>query len=432
MYSNTGAAEARIGALLADAQRQLQRGRPTEALAIQHAAAGEGRNLVGRYPDDPRLRQGLGSMLYNLASMLLAAGQPAAAVPELDDCHDQYAALIGAVADAELLCADVQARRGLAQVMLGRAASAIVDADAGVLGYLVATGGDLDHPRRPDLARVLSMNAAVLARHGDPDLAIASADAAVAYYTYPGDGSLDAQLSAEDSRYALSAATVSALLNLAGGRIADGLEQALVIVDSVPAGDVPEPLEWQLTRVGELLTHDRRIPYPVDMGRDIAESLIPVVRGRGLLWVPDARPVGPSDPPGAGWPGGELPPTLAAALERHGTGADDAALAAELTTSQPRHLLWTPSMRWLPRLPLAGVLRLAELASEVLPRAYADGLRLTLDAHALLATAHRPRSAITTPAPDEYVPAWRRLLTQAAAVCRAAGDDALAEDLAGT
>ena len=86
-------------------------------------------------------------------------------------------------------------------------------------------------------------------------------------------------------------------------------------------------------------------------------------------------------------------------------------------------------MRWPDHCLTCG-LRLAELAIEALPLAYADGLRLALDAHALLAAGHqRPKETGTT-APGQYVPTWRRLLAEAAAACRAVGDNALAEDLA--
>jgi tetratricopeptide (TPR) repeat protein len=184
MYRNTRAAEARISVLLADAQRQLGHGLLAEGIATQRDAAGEARELAARFHDDLRLRQGLASILYNLASMLVSAGDDAAAVPELDQCLTLYESLDGAVAEAGLLCADVRARRGLALARLGRCASAIVDADAAVLTYLGATQGDLDAPLRRDLARVLSVNAAVLASHGDPDLAVAAGEGALMHYAH--------------------------------------------------------------------------------------------------------------------------------------------------------------------------------------------------------------------------------------------------------
>ena len=85
-------------------------------------------------------------------------------------------------------------------------------------------------------------------------------------------------------------------------------------------------------------------------------------------------------------------------------------------------------MRW-PASRLTCGLRLAELAIEALPLAYADGLRLALDAHALLAAGNQQCQKTDTMAAGQYVPTWRRLLAETAAACRASGDDALAGDL---
>lgn len=429
MYRNFGAAEARISALLDDAQRQLGQGRQADALATQREAAGEARELVARFPDELRLRQGLASLLYNFGSMLINAGEPAAAVPELDDSHDRYASLIGAVADAELLCADVRARRGLAQAFRGWAASAIADADAAVRAYAEATARDFDHPRRPDLARVLALNAVVQARHGDPDLAAASADAALEYYAYPVYQSLGAQIPADYGGYLHSASTVSALFNLATGEFGQAYTAAWIIAGNLEPSDAKRALESRLGHFGDLLAADPPSPIPAAVVHDLAESLATVVRGRVLLWLPGARQPDPWQPPGTGQPARDLPPTLAAVLSRHATGTDDRALAVSLTATQRAEPQWTPSMRRPPGLPIAGVLRLAELAIETLPGDYADGLRLALDTHALLATAHAPRQAAGAPAPGEYVSQWRRLLAETAAAARAAGDHALAEDL---
>jgi tetratricopeptide (TPR) repeat protein len=432
MFQSPGSVEARIVALLADAQRQLGRGQHGEAVAKQREAAVQARKLAVVLPDDVRVRQGLASVLYNLASMLVSAGDMAAAVPELDDCLDVYGSLAGAVADTGLLCADVHARRGLARAALGRAASAIVDADAAVLAYLEATGGDLDHPLRRDLARVLSVNAAVLARQGDPGLAVASADAALMYYGSAAGQSPVGRLPAEDGGYLRTAAAVSALFNLASGRLTEGLYPALVIVSNLEPGEARERLESGIARVDRLLARseedNRPIVDPAGIGRKLAEFLILALRDTGVLWLPDGVPV-PGQLLGTSWPDGDLPPTLEEALGRHASGPRDADLATGLTAGQPRELVWTPSMRW-PGHSLTRGLRLAELAIEALPLAYADGLRLALDAHALLAAGDpRPKETDTT-APGQYVPTWRRLLAETAAACRAAGDDALAEDLA--
>jgi hypothetical protein len=383
-------------------------------------------------PGDVRVRQGLASILYNLASMLVSTGDMAAAVPELDDCLNLYESLADAVADARLQCADVRARRGLAQAGLGRAASAIADADAAVLAYAVATGGDPDHPLRRDLARVLSVNAAVLARQGDPGLAVTSADAALMYYRSAAEQSANGQLPAEDGGYLRTAVTVSALFNLASGRLAERLYPVLVLLSSLEPGEARRQLETGIMRVDNLLARseegNRPVKDPAGIGRTLAEFLILAVRDSGVLWLPDGVPV-PGRLPGTSWPDGDLPPTLEDALGRHATGPDDTGLSAGLADGQPRELVWTPSMRW-PASHLTCGLRLAELAIEALPLAYADGLRLALDAHALLAAGNQRRKETDTMAPGQYAPTWRRLLAETAAACRASGDDALAEDLA--
>jgi hypothetical protein len=365
--------------------------------------------------------------------VLVSTGDPVAAVPELDDCHDLYESLTGAVADADLMCADVRARRGLALAMLGQAASAIVDASSAVLAYLDATARDPGHSRWCDLARVLSVNAAVLARRGDRGLAVASAAAALSYYESAAQRS-PSQGQAEAPGYLHTAAAVSALFNLAAGRLTEGYLPALVIVSSLEPGTARDRLEAQLGLIARLLARSEETNQPItgsaELGRALAESLIPELQGRNLLWVPDATPPKLSEPPGTSWPGGALPPTLEEALSRHAAGTADEDLIAGLAAGQPRELVWTASMRW-PRRRLAYGQRLAELAVEALPRAYADGLRLALDAHALLAAGHQQRNKTATTAPGEYLPTWRRLLAETAAACRAAGDDALAEDLAG-
>jgi tetratricopeptide (TPR) repeat protein len=434
MDRSSESAEARISALLADVHRQIGHGRAAEAMTIQREAAAEARTLAARFPEDLRLRQGLASILYNLAAILVSTGDLAGAVPELDDCLDLYESLSGAIADAGLLSADVRARRGLARAGLGQAASAVADIGAALTAYLWTTGGDPDHPLGRDVARILSANAVVLARQGDPDLAVASADAALGYYAAAAERSPGGWLPAQDGEYLRPAAAVSAMFHLAAGQLSEGFYAAVIIANLAPE-EVTESLEAELSEVGSLLKRSEEashpIPYPVEFGRMLAGALLPVLRDQGVPWLPGGQP-GPAQPGKgeAGWPGWTIQPTLAAALSRHATRPRDADLVTDLTAGQPPELIWTPSMRW-PGRELDRGLRLAELAIEVLPRAYADGLRLALDAHALLAAGHRRQDEVAANAPSGYISAWRLLLTETAIACRAAGDYALAEDLAG-
>src|SRR5699024_739023 len=110
---------------------------------------------------------------------LLTAGRPEQAARALDEAEQAYGRLSPrrfAVADR---IADVQARRALAYGLAGAGGSAIVDAHAAAVHYRRANGDDPGGPRSLDLARVLAVNADVLAAYGDPDLAVSSADLAV-------------------------------------------------------------------------------------------------------------------------------------------------------------------------------------------------------------------------------------------------------------
>lgn len=149
-------------------------------------AAALGRELVAAHPGDPRCLQRLGGALYGLAASYTAVGRPAEAVAVLDECEQAYRGLAGTHDPAPLL-ADVRARRGLAQWERGHIASAVLELDRAVREYVRLA--DEDDQLAPDLARVLAVNARVLADVGDPDLAVASADLAVRQS--PGGGAPD-------------------------------------------------------------------------------------------------------------------------------------------------------------------------------------------------------------------------------------------------
>lgn len=429
MDQSPGSVEARIVMLLAEARRLLESGRVAQALSRQRAAVDEARRLTVLLPKDMRLRQGLASVLYNYASILVSCGDPATAVPALDECLGLYLSLVGVVPNGELLCADVRARRGLALGTLGRAASAAADTDAAVVAYLTATEGDVDHPLGRDVARVLCMNAAVLARSGDPGLALVSADAALAYYLRAAELQPTGQLLAEDGGYLCSAASVSAMFHLAAGRLADGFYAAEVVASSVEPARFTESLSREMGMVQRLLARSAQVghpvPNPLDLGRMLAAALLPVLRGTSVLWLPPGEP-GPGQPGDSGWPGWEIQPTLEEALARRAVGSADADLGEALAPGQPRELVFSASMRW-PGQRLERGARLAQLAVKVLPDAYEDGLRLALDAHVLLTSGQR--SEVGAAGRDVHL-LHQRLLERAAAACRAAGDAALGEDLA--
>ncbi|MFY1695894.1 MULTISPECIES: hypothetical protein [unclassified Solwaraspora] len=418
-----------------------RRGDWAGAIDHQRRAVALADELVAAAPDDAALRAGLGGLHYRLGSLHLAAGDPATAVAALDDAERAYAGSVGTVADAELSLADVLARRALAQSVRGWAASAEVDADGAVAIYLAVTGGDPAHPQRRDLARTLATNAATLASDGDPQVAVASANAALGYYGQPdsdsgggddpdttddsvaagADGDTTDDSDSADGGYVFSAAAVSALLNFVDGRVVDGFLPAATIVARLPPDEDRQALEAELRVVdGMLSAAGTPVPFPPEFGRSLARLVLPNLRGRGLLWVPSSQ-----------WLDRAVAPTLPAAVQRHAGAAGQPTLAQELAGQDRPELIWTTPMRWWSGLSLDTVSRLAALAVEVLPRAYGDGRRLVLAAHTLFATAHRPRQGQPVPGPTAYLPTWQRLLEVAVDQCRVAGDDALAADLDG-
>lgn|GEM_PF-3394025 len=421
-------AESRIDELVGESADHSRRGDWSTAVRCQRQAVELAGELLDDAPDDVSRQTGLGGLCYRLGALHLADRDPAAAVAALDDAVRAYAGLVGTVPDAELSLADVLARRGLAQSVRGWAASAEVDADAAVLAYLSVTGGDPAHPRRRDLARVLASNAATLAPAGDPQLAIASANAALGYYGH-GDEADEADEADEggdgsdgtvDSGYVHSAAVVSALLNFVDGRVVEGFVPAAVIAAGLPPGQARQALEAELRVVDGLLSMaGGPVPFPPEMGRSLARLVLPTVRGRGLLWVPADD-----------WLDRAAQPTLTAVLQRHTAGAGPATPLATATPGSDPALLWTTSMRWLSGLPLEAAVQLATVAVDVLPTAsaYADGRRLALAAHALLASAYRAAPDRPPQDPAAYLPGWQRLLEVATDSCRAAGDHALADD----
>ncbi|MFV2027867.1 hypothetical protein ACFHWV_25115 [Micromonospora sp. LOL_028] len=321
--------------------------------------------------------------------------------------------------DAELTLADVLARRGLAQSVRGWAASAEVDVDTAVLACLSVTGGDPAHPRRRDLARVLASNAATLAPDGDPQLAIASANAALGYYGHPDAGGNDADDSV-DSGYVHSAAVVSALLNFVDGRVVEGFVPAAVIAAGLPPGQARQALEAELRVVDGLLSMaGGPVPFPPEMGRSLARLVLLTVRDRGLLWVPADD-----------WLDRAAQPTLTAVAQRHTAGAGQATPLETATTpairrcSGPHRRGGCPGCRWRRR-----------CSWRRSPSTYCPRRRRTPTDGGW----HRPRTrcspAHTGPPPDRpppepaaYLPVWQRLLEVATGSCRAAGDHPLADD----
>ena len=133
-------------------------------------------------------RPGDAGAVRELASRLRDGAEdarPAEAIAALEESERLYASLPGDGALAAL--ADVRCRKGQAQAAAGHGASAVLTLDESLSGY-DAVGANRPHsPYSLDYAQAFLVNADILRRYGDPDLAVASADGAIRQYLHNRD-----------------------------------------------------------------------------------------------------------------------------------------------------------------------------------------------------------------------------------------------------
>lgn len=362
-----GRSAARIGNGAAAIRAYLAAGEAIRALA------GSGR---------PRDDLVVGDVHYELGAAMLAAGGPDEAVRALDEAEAAYGRLSPRRFPAADRTADVQARRATAYGLAGAGGSAIVDAQSAVLHYRQSVGEDPDDPRQLDVARVLAVNADVLAAYGDPDLAVSSADLAVRRYLQHGGGADD------DVHRALA---VAVAVHGAHGRH-DLADQAGTVTRRLgrPPGGVPTVLALR-----------QRSTRPPALAVTVATALDAARRrlGRQPPRIGDRAVVRPAVDV-------ELVVPLDRALVPLGPGNRSADAAARLGGT------------------------LARLAVDLLPLDAVRGTRLGLEAHALLAGASRLESEMLRYQLPSLGPSWAAVLLACSRRAEDDGDPALALDLA--
>ncbi|MEV1290167.1 hypothetical protein [Micromonospora sp. NPDC049679] len=399
--------------LLDHAQRERVAGRRDEALRAQLDALELIRALADAHPGDPRHQQATASALYTLAAMQTQVALFAEALGSLAECEQLYLSLgdMGFL-DATPLAADVRVRRAHTLMLQGRGASAVPEMDSAMATYAELDEADESNALRRDLARVLAMNAVVLARFGDPDLACASADSALRIYlsnvTSPGTFTVQG----EDAGYLRQAAAVGAALHVQHGRPEIGL--------------VAANFGLQLTGQGGAgaLDHVRSLTDNVDQLSP--EDLAALDRE----FTRSMRRVTQCEAP----PGSEIDrlqrTTLSGALtvaEDHGTATE---LADVLTRPVADGEIVFPAQRCPSQIAALRARQLGALALDVLPTAPIDGLRIALEAHYLFASASRAQVAALRYQLQDFGPIWARALLASSAAFEARGQLPMALDLA--
>jgi tetratricopeptide (TPR) repeat protein len=376
-------AEDEAAALIRRGRTAARIGDRTAAVQAYLAAGAAIRTLAES--KNPRDHQVLGDVQYELGEALLSAGRPDEAVRVLDEAEAAYGRLSRRYPAADRI-ADVQARRATAYGLAGAGASAIVDAQSAVLHYRQSVGDDPDDPRQLDVARVLAVNADVLAAYGDPDLAVSSADLAVRRYLQHG-GAGGAQLH--------RALAVAVAVHGAHGRH-DLADQAGTVTRRV--GGPPGGASGGVPTVLAIRQRSSRPPalaVTVATALDAARQRL----GRQPPQIGDRAVVRPAVDV-------ELVVPLDRVLVPLGPGDRSADAAARLGGT------------------------LARLAAELLPLDVARGTRLGLEAHALLAGASRLESEVLRYQLPALGPPWAGVLLACSRQAEADGDPALALDLA--
>ncbi len=419
----------RANRLARKAQELRLMGRHEEALPVQEALLEIARKLALAHPEDTDDLLHVPDELYNLAGSLIATGRLEAAVEALQESEQKYLELGAAGAPGiDALVADAQARKGLAQGILGYGASAVMALDAAVVTYRRLLNGRDGDPRYLDLARALAMNAEVLWMHGDPALAVTSAEGAIHLYASRVQIISHAPDAVMHWGYMRTAASVASEIHAAQGRIDQALtfdqlavQAARGLAVSRSALDL-RALAIAVTRQGLHLKaegrHDEAEPL-LNEAAELDQSCAMEAAERWELAKAGKSPARLT-----------LAASLAAAESALGSDQVSNHLLGDLTVPPPGHFLITPSDRCAPQLAPAFAQKLAEISVALLPSMQPEGLRLGLEAHFLFAISSRTLTGPTSYRLRDLGPPWARVLLACSRAYETQGNLSMALDLA--
>jgi tetratricopeptide (TPR) repeat protein len=393
------------------AARLQRRGRLAQALTFYSEALDIAEKLARADPADDRPIRQRASILYALGALHIDADRWNVAVTVLEDSEKTYRELAGRGAGGiEPLIADVKARRARARMLGGRGASAVLEADEAVSYHRSLPAGRPTAGRSLDLARILTSNAVVLDRFGDPDLAVASAEHAIRLYTSLADAinaapDLDFQF-----EYLLAVADVAARIHSASGRLDRALEADDLAIHAARAlatagGSASEAtaLAVRLTRKGLHLRAAGRPERRDEAAACLAEGSA-LDAAAALLATAEWEQAVNTGPP----------LTLAMALEiaelTLGPGRVRPELLDAIAVPAAAGGILSPSSRCSEEAARAHANELGEIAVDLLPRSAVPGLRIGLEAHYLFAVGTRRDAPVVRHQFDSSGIPWARLL----------------------
>lgn len=417
-----GRAEDEVAQVLEAAQALVEQGRVDEAEPYQQKAVQLAYELIDHYPNDSRGRHLLASTSYELAASLNALERYDEALVALDNAESGYIELASSgQVDVAPQLADVQARRAMTQAHRGYGATAVLEIDSAVITYGALSAGEAS--LQPDFARVLAMNALILRRYGDADLAVASADAAIRLFLQLAGQINDAPQAPSYARYLCTASAVAADIHAEAGRFEVALqadEIGVSTADTLADSDSPADLR---TLVGMLTRKGRHL---AEMGRkDEAEACLQSAFATDQEMA-DQVVAEISQP---------LPPTLTSALDlaaEHLGEFEEYGRLRALTKPAEGMTLATVSGRCDPE---TAALRGVELAALVRPLFAKDtqaALTLGLEAHYLFALSSERQSQHMRYELSTFGPPWAQVLLDISKAYQEAGAMEFALDLAGS
>jgi tetratricopeptide (TPR) repeat protein len=364
------AAADRVGTLFTRGRQAYASGQPEQAIELLREAAETVTPLIEQFPEDHTFPEALGTVRYDLGAAYLAVGRPAEAAEALSQALASFAALPGThQPDPRVLMADTRARRAIAYALLGAGASAVVDAQAAIVAFVLRASPERMDSDYLGLSRVLMTGSDVLGAYADPEVALLAAQTGLTWCVQA------AQAGAVQPDESLLSAMIRAL--------STERELLIALERADEAGNAEGTLQFLGTE-----------PVATMVGRRLAGD------SPGLL----------------------LPFTEAVAA----TGDDD---LAALLLGEPVGPLCAPVFRVAPdRLTEAG-LAAGEAALRLMDEDPDSAARLGLEAHFLLAAALEQQRPELTDRFDEVALSWCRALAAVATRCAADGDQELAADL---
>jgi tetratricopeptide (TPR) repeat protein len=403
---------------LAEMAAGLQRRRRfDQALTFYTEALATADKMARADPDGDRPIRQRGSILYALGSLHIDAERWDVAVSVLEESEKAYRELARRGAGGiEPLIADVKARRATARMLGGRGASAVLEVDEAVAYYRGLPAGQQTTRSSLDMARILTDNAVVLDKFGDPDLAVASADEAIRRYMSLAEA-INATPDLDFSfDYLLAVADIAARIHSASGRLEPALEAddlavhaARALANAGGSDGKNTALAVRLTRKGLHLSAARRPERRDEATACLAEGSA-LDAAAALLATSEWEQAANEGPP----------LTLARALEiaalTLGPRRVQPELADGIAAPAAAGGILSPSGRCAEDAARTYAGELAAIAVDLLPRSDVAGLRIGLEAHYLFAVGTRHDPPVLRHQFDSSGVPWARLLL---ACCRA-------------